>query len=121
MVRMLKSLFLFLRKSFTTKSQLILENLFLIKQLEIYYWTDPKLKINRTDRMFFSFMKNLLSNWKERIFIVKPDTIIKWHRTAFKFYWRWKSKLKGGRPKITREVINLVKQMANENPSWVML
>jgi hypothetical protein len=71
--------------------------------------------------MFFSFMKNLLSNWKERIFIVKPDTIIKWHRTAFKFYWRWKSKLKGGRPKITREVINLVKQMANENPSWVML
>jgi hypothetical protein len=36
-------------------------------------------------------MKDLLSNWKERIFIVKPETVIKWHRTSFKFYWRWKT------------------------------
>jgi hypothetical protein len=63
-------------------------------------------------------MMDLLSNWKERIFIVKPETVIKWHRSAFKFYWRWKSKSKGGRPKVTREVINLIKQIANENPSW---
>ena len=58
---------------------------------------------------------DLLSNWKERLVIVKPDTVIKWHRTAFKFYWRWKSQHKGGRPRICREVIALIKQMANEN------
>ena len=63
-------------------------------------------------------MKDLLLNWKERIVIVKPETVIKWHRSAFKFYWRWKSKSKGGRPRINREVIDLIKQMTNENPLW---
>jgi len=52
------------------------------------------------------------------MFIVKPDTVIKWHRTAFRIFWRWKSQHKGGRPKVSREVIVLIKQMANENPKW---
>ena len=82
---MLKSLSLLFRRSFKTKIQLLLEVAMLAKQLEIYQRTDPKLKIKRTDRMFFSLMKHLFSNWKERIFIVKPETIIKWHRTAFRF------------------------------------
>jgi putative transposase len=115
---MLKSLLLLLRRSIKTRTQLILENIFLHKQLEIYQRTDPKLKIKRTDRVIFSLIKDLLSNWKERIFIIKPETVIKWHRTAFRIFWRWKSQHKGGRPKISREVIALIKQMANENPKW---
>src|ERR1035437_4762651 len=115
---MLKFILLFFRKSFTNKTQLILENIFLRKQLEIYQRTDPKLKIHRIDRMFFSLIMDLFSNWKERLFIVNPKTVIKWHRTAFKFYWRLKSRPKGGRPKINWEVINLIKQMAKENPLW---
>jgi hypothetical protein len=90
---MLKSLLLFFRKSFTTNLQLKLEIIFLTKQLEIYQRTDPKLKIHRTDRMFFSLIMDLFSNWKERLFIVKPETVIKWHRTAFRIFWRWKSQL----------------------------
>jgi hypothetical protein len=77
---MLKSLLLFLRNLFTIKSQLILENVFLHKQIEIYQRNNPKLKISGTDRMFFSFMKGILFNWKEILFIVKPNKIIKWHR-----------------------------------------
>ena len=115
---MLKSLFFLFQKSIKTKTQLILENIFLHKQLEIYQRTDPKLKIKQTDRLFFSLMKDILSNWKERIFIVKPDTVIKWHRTAFRIHWRWKSRQKGGRPKVNWEVINLIKQMAKENSEW---
>ena len=115
---MLKSLFLFFRKLFTTKAQLILENLFLTKQLEILQRTFPKFEFRRTDRLFFCLIKDLLSNRKERIFIVKPETVIKWHRTAFRIFWSWKSQHKGGRPKVSREVINLIKQMANENPQW---
>src|ERR1035437_5293323 len=115
---MLKSIFLFFLNSFRTNTQLKLEVIFHVKQLEIYQRSDPKLKINRSDRMIFSLMKDLFSNWKARMFIVKPETVIKWHRSAFKFYWRLKSRLKGGRPKINWEVINLIKQMANENPKW---
>ena len=114
---MLKSLYLIIKMSFKTKMQLRLEVIMLAKQSEIYQRTNPKLKISRTDRMIFSQMMDILSNWKERLFIVKPDTVIKWHRTAFKFYWRWKSKPKGERPRISREVINPIKQMANDNPS----
>jgi transposase InsO family protein len=104
--------------SFKTKIPLLLEVIMLAKQLEIYQRTDPKLKIKRTDRIFFSIMVDLLSNWKEKMFIVKPETVIKWHKTAFKFYWRWKSRPKGGRPKVSREVIALIKRMANDNPLW---
>ena len=85
-------------------------------QLEIYH--DPKLKIKKTDRLIFSLLKDLLTNWKERLFIVKPETVIKWHRSAFRIFWRWKYKPKGGRPKVSREVIALIKQMANENSKW---
>src|ERR1035437_1106757 len=115
---MLKSLYLIIKMFFKSKIQLLLEIAMLAKQLEIYQRIDPKLKIHRIDRMFFSLMKDLLSNWKERLFIVNPKTVIKWHRTAFKFYWRLKSRPKGGRPKINWEVINLIKQMAKENPLW---
>jgi putative transposase len=115
---MLKSLLLFLHKSFTTKSQLILENIFLHKQLEIYQRNDPKLKISRTDRMIFSFMKGILSNWKERLFIVKPNTLIKWHRLGFRHFWKQKSGTEGGRPSMNLEVIILIKKMAAENPLW---
>src|ERR1035437_2038189 len=115
---MLKSLCLIIKLSFKNKIQLLLEIAMLAKQLEIYKRTDPKLKISRIDRMFFSLVMDWLSNWKERLFIVKPETVIKWHRTAFRYYWRWKSQHKGGRPKVSREVIVLIKQMANENPQW---
>src|ERR1039458_5267985 len=96
---MLKCLYLIIKMFFKTKIQLLLEIAMLTKQLEIYKRTDPKLKIKRTDRMFFSLMKDILSNWKERIVIVKPNTIIKWHREGFRIYWKWKSKPKGGRPR----------------------
>jgi hypothetical protein len=75
---MLKSLLLLFRRSFKTRTQLILENIFLHKQLEIYQRTDPKLKIKGTDRMIFRIIEEYLSNWRKRLFIVKPDSVIKW-------------------------------------------
>jgi hypothetical protein len=80
---MLKSLFIFFSKSFKTNTQLKLEVIFLAKQIEIFHRTSPKIKTKRTDRLFFSLMKDLLSNWKDRIFIVKPETVIKMHRSDF--------------------------------------
>ncbi|MGE5683341.1 MAG: transposase [Bacillota bacterium] len=63
-------------------------------------------------------MKNLLSGWKDKVFNIKPETVVKWHRTAFRTYWRRKSRHKDGRPKIDKEVIALIKQIENENPLW---
>ena len=76
---MLNSLCLIIKMFFKTKIQLLLEIATLAKQLEIYQRTYPKLKIKQPDRMFFSLMMDWLSNWKERLSIVKPETVIKWH------------------------------------------
>jgi hypothetical protein len=54
------------------------EIVFLRKQIEILQRINPKLKINKSDRLLFSIMKDILVNWKEKIFIVKPETVIKW-------------------------------------------
>jgi len=50
--------------------------------------------------------------------IVKPETVIGWHRTGFRLYWRWRSRPKGGRPKITEEIRILIRRLAEENPDW---
>ena len=50
--------------------------------------------------------------------IVKPETVIKWHRQGFKLYWRWKSKAPVGRPKIDKEIRELIRKMSRENPLW---
>jgi hypothetical protein len=52
------------------------------------------------------------------ITVVKPETVIGWHRRGFRAYWRWKSSRVGGRPKIDREIRDLIRRMSKENPLW---
>ena len=50
--------------------------------------------------------------------VVKPDTVLRWHRAGFKVYWRWKSQNRAGRPKIDRGLRDLIRRMSRENPLW---
>jgi hypothetical protein len=50
--------------------------------------------------------------------IVKPETVISWHRAGFRLYWRWRSRTRGGRPKITEEIRGLIRRLAEENTGW---
>ena len=50
--------------------------------------------------------------------IVRPETVLRWHRAGFRAYWRWKSRNRGGRPKIERELRDLIRRMSKENPLW---
>ena len=74
--------------------------------------------MKRSDRAFFCLSKRLLNNWKENLAIVKPETVIKWHRQGFKIFWKIKSKHKGGRARIDIETRKLIIQLAEENSSW---
>src|SRR5262245_27644829 len=58
-----------------------------------------------------------LFNWRDALVIVKPETFIKWHRTAFRMFWRWKSR-KRGRPQLPKNMKELIRQIARENPIW---
>jgi hypothetical protein len=63
-------------------------------------------------------LSQLWQDWREVLIIVKPETVIKWRRQGFKLYWRWKSKAPVGRPKIDKEIRELIRKMSRENPLW---
>jgi putative transposase len=103
---------------FRFRNQLHLEVLCLRKQLVIVNRTSLRSRFERSDRLFFSILTDVFSSWKETLLIIKPETVIRWHRQGFRLYWRWKSRSEPGRPKIPQAQIDLIRQMANDNPLW---
>lgn len=96
-----------------------MENLALRQQLSIYHHSKKRPKIRLRDRLFWILASRYWEKWKNALIIVKPETVIGWHRKGFKLYWTWKSRKRGpGRPKISIEIRNLINIMANENPTW---
>lgn len=75
----------------------------------------PKPKCTPVFRQLWVLISKIFSNWKSCLILVKPETVIHWHKTAFKFYWKTKSK-KIGRPKISDETITLIKKIHKDNP-----
>ena len=106
-----------LRLVFSDRAALVAENLFLRKQLALFQ--ERKVKARRTTRMLPVGMVALARffNWREALVIVKPETFIKWHRTAFRIFWQWKSR-KRGRPPLPKDLRRLIREMARENPTW---
>ena len=92
------------------------ENLFLRKQLA--FFQERKIWPRRIDlaTKLSLVLLSKLFNWKEALVIVKPPTLIRWHREAFRLFWRWKSK--PGRPSIPPDLRVLIRQIARENPLW---
>jgi transposase InsO family protein len=64
-------------------------------------------------------LSKLWSGWREVLVIVKPDTVVQWHREGYKLYWKWKSKAhRTGRPQINKEIRELIRRISRENPLW---
>ena len=59
-----------------------------------------------------------LPDWHSGLILVKPQTVIGWHRRGFKLYWSWKSRNRGGRPPIDAQIRTLIRRIAGENPTW---
>jgi hypothetical protein len=92
-----------LRAYFGPRSHMLAEMLALRQQLAIYHRKQPRPKLCWRDRFFWVWLSRLWSGWRSALVIVKPETVIRWHRQGFKYYWRWKSG-KPGRPRIAAEV-----------------
>jgi transposase InsO family protein len=93
------------------------ENLFLRKQLALFQ--ERKTKARRADdatRWLMSFMSQWF-DWRNALVLVKPETLIRWHRKGFRLFWRWKSR-PAGRPRLPKDLSALILQMAKENPTW---
>jgi Homeodomain-like domain len=74
--------------------------------------------LNRLDRLFWIMLRNVWPRRSDILHSVKPATVIAWHRRGFRLYWRWRSRQRVGRPRISEEVRCLIRQMRLENPDW---
>ena len=77
-----------------------------------------KVSFSTIDRLIFVGLYRLFPRVCDALAIVKPDTIVRWHRAGFRFYWRWKSRCRGGRPIVPLEIRWLVREMSIANPLW---
>src|SRR5215472_9543711 len=77
-----------------------------------------KLRLAWADRVLWIWLSRLWNDWRSALLILKPATVIAWHRKGFRRYWSWKSRRREGRPVIGSEVRNLIRQMSLANPRW---
>jgi transposase InsO family protein len=77
-----------------------------------------KFSFSAIDRMIFVGLYRLFPSVCDALAIVKPDTIVRWHRAGFRFYWRWKSRRRGGRSIVPLEIRRLIREMSIANSLW---
>ena len=78
-----------------------------------------RVQLRAADRFCWVVLSRVWSRWRDALFVVKPETVIAWHRRGFRWYWRWKSRARPvGRPRIPRELIDLIRSMQRANPAW---
>jgi putative transposase len=118
--RQLLSLLGALSSLFKTSVELRLENLALRHQLGVLRRSAPKrLKLRPADRILWVWLRRVWADWKSALLIVKPETVIAWHRKGFRLYWTWKVRRgKPGRPAVPPEVRDLIRMMSRNNPMW---
>jgi putative transposase len=106
----------FLRLAVLSRAELSAEVLFLRKQLAFYqeHQIQPR-KLTAAAR-FSLVLWSRLFNWREALMIVKPETVVGWHRKGFKLFWRWKSRL--GRLRLPGNIRQLIVRMVQQNPTW---
>src|ERR1700682_1490849 len=76
------------------------------------------LRLRWTDRALWVWLSRLWNDWRSALLMVKPETVIAWHRQGFRLYWRWKSRHGEGRPSVSSEVRDLIRRMSLANPRW---
>ena len=117
MVEFLIKLLLVARSKLKSRAQLEAENVALRQQVIILSRkARSRVRLRTIDRLIFVWMCGLFPSILNAITVVKPETVIRWHRQGFRSYWRWKSSRVGGRPKIDREIRDLIRRMNRENP-----
>ena len=102
---------------FRNRLDLATENLALRQQLAILQRSARRPRLRVRDRIFWVWLSKLWSHWRSALLVVKPDTVVRWHRQGFRLYWRRKSR-RGGRPRTEKEIRQLIRQMSQENATW---
>ncbi len=107
------------RRALRSHNDLLMENLVLRQQLAVYARRSTRPRLRNEDRVFWSVVARTWRPWRVHLRLVRPETVIRWHRTAWRRYWTWRSGgRRPGRPRIDPELRDLIRRLARENPRW---
>jgi Integrase core domain len=119
MFAIIRLLATFIADLFKPPRRLEVENLFLRHQLNVALRRAPRrVRLRAADRALMVWMTRRWPSLLGLSRVVQPDTILRWHRAGFRAYWRWKSRGRPGRPRVSRELRELIQRMSKENPLW---
>lgn len=105
--------------AFQSRRLLILENVALRRQLQVLGRQKKRPQLTNRDRAIWILLRRLLPDWKRSLVIVKPESVIGWHRQRFRAFWRRKSQRRSpGRPRLDRSERELIRQIAHDNSTW---
>ena len=101
-----------------SRREIALENLVLRHQLQVALRTNPSPRLRSKDRIFWVWLSRLWLGWRQHLVIVRPESVLRWHRQGWRLYWTWRSKARIGRPRLSTEVRDLIATMTRENRLW---
>src|SRR5215471_7628608 len=105
--------------AFKSRARLQAENLALRHQLGVLRRSVKRPKLSSADRLLWAWLSEWWSDWRSALVILKPETVIGWHRRGFQLFWTWKVRRgQPGRPPIPKDVRTLIRRMSRENPLW---
>ena len=106
--------------AFSSRENLILENLALRQQILALHAKRPRRRLRALHKLFWVVLRRLWSGWEGPLVLVAPRTVVGWHRAGFRLYWTWVARARrvGGRRRVSKEVRALIFRMAAENPTW---
>src|SRR6266705_845907 len=104
---------------FRSRAKLEAEILVLRQQINVLRPKSPKRPaFSNIDRLLLVWLSRLVPTTLEALTAVRPETVIRWHRAGFRTYWRFRSRPRGGRPKMPLDIRQLVRDMSVANPLW---
>src|SRR5437773_3395367 len=116
---MLAALVAALSSVFKTRAALQLENLALRHQLGVLHRSVKKPKLTPLDRLLWAWLCGVWDDWRSALIVVKPETVIAWHRKGFRLFWTWKvGHGQPGRPSVPKDIRDLIRLMSRANPTW---
>jgi hypothetical protein len=108
-----------LTELFRSRARLEVEILVLRQQINVLRRKSPKRPaFSNIDRLLLVWLSRLVPTTLEALTVVRPEPVIRWHRAGFRAYWRFKSRPRGGRPKMPLDIRQLVRDMSVANPLW---
>jgi putative transposase len=119
MTSVLLSLLLTVRGLARSRAVLHLEVLALRHQVQVLQRSRPRrLPLRTADRWLWVWLSRVWTAWRTALVIVRPETVVGWHRRGFRLFWTWKSRRRTGRPRVSADVRALIRTMSQTNPLW---